>query len=336
MIHIHCLCTSDSDSDSCRMLKLYKNESAVIYLTFSVSELLESVRNVEKADIVLVDNSMEDLEELGFLVDLIALFGPELEMLLFNASSNVARLALHEQSHLARFYSGELEASLIDQFIQNRVEEREAFSALTFENTHEYPIFVLEDENSLREVLLEYLGMQGFQVQFLDSIQKLKNLRYEKKCLLLIDLQFPGLDPLQFFSKEELPENAIILGLTSMKQKEQEQRLLKMGIHAVINKPIPLAKLSNLLDRLGQLDPTNRERKASKLKKRRKKKRRARTIILSLTVAVIFTLLLGLIMQLSLVDEKKAPESGNQFPKNSYPTQEEASKAYQEYLNQRK
>jgi len=128
MIHIHCLCTSDSDSDSLRMLKLYKNESAVIYLTFSVSELLESVRNVEKADIVLVDNAIENLEGLGFLVDLIALFGPELEMLLFNASSNVARLALHEQSHLARFYSGDLESEIIDQFIQNRRNDKEALS----------------------------------------------------------------------------------------------------------------------------------------------------------------------------------------------------------------
>ena len=117
-----------------------------------------------------------------------------------------------------------------------------------------------------------------------------------------------------------------------MKQKEQEQRLLTMGIHAVISKPIPLAKLSNLLDRLGQLDPSNRERKASKLKKRRKKKRRARTIILSLTVAVLFTLLLGLIMQLSFPEDE---HGGNQNPtrqNDPFGNKEDAAKAYEEYL----
>jgi len=177
--------------------------------------------------------------------------------------------------------------------------------------------------------------MQGFQVHILNSIAELKSLQCEKKCLLLIDLQFPGLDPLHFFAREDLPENAIILGLTSMKKKEQEQRLLKLGIHAVISKPIPLTKLSNLLDRLGQLDPTNRERKASKLKKRRKKKRRARTIILSLTVAILFTLLFGLITQLSLPVEEPVKLDNSSSRGDSFGNPEDAAKSYQEYLKRK-
>lgn len=106
-------------------------------------------------------------------------------------------------------------------------------------NQSEYRILVVDDEESLREVLTIMLHREGYQVESaVDGEQALLRLRETHFDLVISDIQMPRLDGLQLLSqvKEQCPETQVLM-ITAFSSTEEAVEAMKQGAYDYIVKP---------------------------------------------------------------------------------------------------
>lgn len=107
-------------------------------------------------------------------------------------------------------------------------------------------ILVVEDTAAMREVLCDYLGLQGYECSSAsDGLQGLELLEQESFDLILTDLRLPGADGFAIIEKanEKLPLVPKII-MTGYSEMTDAIRAVKLGAYDFLRKPI--AKLDEL------------------------------------------------------------------------------------------
>lgn len=105
-------------------------------------------------------------------------------------------------------------------------------------------ILVVEDDISIRELLVELLQGEGYDViSAFNGIEGLKRLEDEKVLphLILIDLMMPGMDGYTF--REEQLKNEVWRNIPTVvmsAESNAKERMKEMNITAFLSKPVEL------------------------------------------------------------------------------------------------
>jgi diguanylate cyclase (GGDEF)-like protein len=120
-------------------------------------------------------------------------------------------------------------------------------------------ILIIEDDDAVREVIVEYLGKIGYKtLQAEDGDTGLKEFRRESPDLVLLDLRLPTIDGLEVLSKlkKEAPATPVII-VSGQGTVDDATDALKKGAWDYITKPITDMQIlnvavSNILERAKQ------------------------------------------------------------------------------------
>jgi len=94
-------------------------------------------------------------------------------------------------------------------------------------------ILIIEDDKFLRELIVQKLIKEGFEIsEAVDGEEGMKKVKEEKPDLILLDLILPGIDGFEVLARmKEDPVLAAIpvIILSNLGQKEDVERGLKLG-----------------------------------------------------------------------------------------------------------
>jgi len=127
-----------------------------------------------------------------------------------------------------------------------------------------YPVFIVEDDQSVRDALGLLLGMEGHQVTlFADAESFLKAYRPEWCGCLLIDIRMPGMDGLAL-QKKLLESGCTIPVIVMTAHGNVESSREAFRAHAVdfLEKPIDHGKLMKAIDEAFTLQAAAKNRDA--------------------------------------------------------------------------
>ena len=115
-------------------------------------------------------------------------------------------------------------------------------------------ILLAEDNDSLRELVQDYLTQNGFEVDAkADGLSAWEVLQEKDYQLVLLDVMMPGMDGFELCRRIRERENVPILFLTARVQEEDQLRGYRFGADDYIMKPfslpVLLAKCKVILER---------------------------------------------------------------------------------------
>lgn len=104
--------------------------------------------------------------------------------------------------------------------------------------TQQYKILVVDDEETIREVLRRYLEKNHYQIlEAADGYQALDLLKEEEPDLMVLDLMLPGIDGLSLTRHIRQERHIPIIMLTAKGEEGDRIRGLDMGADDYITKP---------------------------------------------------------------------------------------------------
>jgi len=124
-----------------------------------------------------------------------------------------------------------------------------------------FRILVVDDEESLREMLKEFLEGEGMLVELAqngrEALEKLRSLSLD---LILLDLRMPGMSGIEVLQeiKKEEPELPVVV-ITAYGSVDNAVETLKMGAFDFITKPFKLEELLNIISRALEVERLKRE-----------------------------------------------------------------------------
>ena len=106
-------------------------------------------------------------------------------------------------------------------------------------------ILVVDDELFVRELLLEFLSSQGYEVSLADSGEKaVKLLQAQPADVILLDLKMPGIDGIETLKQiKEIDPNALAIIMTGYPTIESSIEALRHGAYDYVVKPFKLNEL---------------------------------------------------------------------------------------------
>ncbi len=121
----------------------------------------------------------------------------------------------------------------------------------------EYRVLIVEDEELSLCVLRQFMKRQGMAVTVArNGTQALEALKEDNFDIVFMDVQMPVMDGLEtvaiirnaeaFGDKSGIP----VVAMTAGAQEEEKDNFLRAGMDACLLKPLDLAELNGLLDRL--------------------------------------------------------------------------------------
>lgn len=113
-------------------------------------------------------------------------------------------------------------------------------------------ILLVEDKDSLREMLKKALGEGGFQVEEArDGIEATQKIRMSRFLLILSDLKIPHVEGLEILrvAKEADPDNCVVY-MTAFGSVETAVEAMKMGAYDFLTKPLDIDHLLLLVKRI--------------------------------------------------------------------------------------
>jgi DNA-binding NtrC family response regulator len=123
-------------------------------------------------------------------------------------------------------------------------------------------ILVVDDELFVRELLLEFLGQNGFQVYLADSGARAAELARERSFdLCLLDLKMPEMNGLEVLSEFDENEDApLTVLMTGYPTVESAVACLRAGVFDYVIKPFKLPELLSTVQKgLKEVRRRNRE-----------------------------------------------------------------------------
>lgn len=117
------------------------------------------------------------------------------------------------------------------------------------ERAPEYKVLVVDDEPSIREVLTDFLMLEGYDVIALsDGQQAIARLERERFDAALIDLKMPGINGLEVLAKaKSLNPSPIVVMMTGYGTVESAIEAMKAGAYDYILKPFKVQEVIRLL-----------------------------------------------------------------------------------------
>jgi len=112
-------------------------------------------------------------------------------------------------------------------------------------------VLVVEDDETIRETLIEFLEEQGYEavgaVHGQDALDKLAGTR-EPPCLIVLDLMMPVMDGLAFRQQQlEDPSLQRIPVVVISAYKDLERRTSDLNVAGHLQKPLKLVDLLGLV-----------------------------------------------------------------------------------------
>lgn len=103
-------------------------------------------------------------------------------------------------------------------------------------------ILVVEDDNSIRELLVELLESEGYQVaSAVNGLEGLKQLESEHPDLILIDLMMPVMDGYSFRTEQlKNPSWSQIPTVVMSAEANAKEKMKNFQITAFLSKPVEL------------------------------------------------------------------------------------------------
>ncbi|MFP5384916.1 MAG: response regulator [Bacteriovoracia bacterium] len=113
-------------------------------------------------------------------------------------------------------------------------------------------ILVVEDDTSIRELLVELLESEGYDVgSAVNGLEGLKSLQSEKKPdLILIDLMMPVMDGYSFRTEQlKNPQWAEIPTVVMSAEANAKEKMKNFNITAFLSKPVELDTILKTVSR---------------------------------------------------------------------------------------
>ena len=112
-------------------------------------------------------------------------------------------------------------------------------------------ILVVDDELFVRELLMEFLGKQDFEVFLAESGEKaIEMTKANPPQVALIDLKMPGIDGLKTMQEiKKIAPDALAIIMTGYPTIETSIEALRSGAYDYVVKPFKLNELKNAIDR---------------------------------------------------------------------------------------
>ena len=113
-------------------------------------------------------------------------------------------------------------------------------------------ILVIDDEQSIRELLDTLLRRKGYDVVLAESGQKgLELFRRERPEVIVLDLKMPGMDGLTVLQQvRNLDPRKPVIVLTGAGTAEEEQQVRALGVTEFVEKGFSLHLLGDALKRI--------------------------------------------------------------------------------------
>ncbi|MBN1440627.1 MAG: response regulator transcription factor [Anaerolineales bacterium] len=106
-------------------------------------------------------------------------------------------------------------------------------------------ILLVDDDESLRQVISQYLTQEGYRVFAAGSgAQALRLFYAERPDAVLLDLMMPGMDGWEVCARLRELSDAPILLVTARTSQEDKLRGFRLGIDDYLSKPFSLAELA--------------------------------------------------------------------------------------------
>jgi two-component system response regulator (stage 0 sporulation protein F) len=110
-------------------------------------------------------------------------------------------------------------------------------------------ILIVDDEIWVRELLEEFLALQGYQITLAQNGEDaLKQIEQDSFDVVLLDIKMPGMGGLETLARIKALNNGIgVIMLSAFGDFDTVQKSLEMGADHFIEKPFDLDRLSNIL-----------------------------------------------------------------------------------------
>jgi DNA-binding NtrC family response regulator len=122
-------------------------------------------------------------------------------------------------------------------------------------------ILVVDDELFVRELLLEFLSTQGYEVSLADSGEKaVKLMQTQPVDVVLLDLKMPGIDGIETLKQlREIDSSALAIIMTGYPTIESSIEALRHGAYDYVIKPFKLNELKSSIEKALQEHKLNAE-----------------------------------------------------------------------------
>lgn len=123
------------------------------------------------------------------------------------------------------------------------------------------PILIVEDDNTIRVTVGNFLARQGFDVELAeDGAQALAMLKERSFSLILLDLRLPDMNGLDILASiRESDDRPLVVIMTAYPEVRTAVAALKAGAYDYINKPFDLEDLRELIGRALETHRLRRE-----------------------------------------------------------------------------
>ncbi|MBI5791304.1 MAG: sigma-54-dependent Fis family transcriptional regulator [Rhodocyclales bacterium] len=122
-------------------------------------------------------------------------------------------------------------------------------------------ILIIEDDDTLRLTLGNFLRRQGFEVDLAENGQRgLAHARERRHEIVLLDIRLPDINGLEIIAGlREIDDEVLVITMTAYPEVRTAVAALKAGAYDYINKPFDLEDLAGLIDRATETRSLRRE-----------------------------------------------------------------------------
>jgi DNA-binding response OmpR family regulator len=132
-------------------------------------------------------------------------------------------------------------------------------------------VLVVEDEEGVGDVFVDYLIELGHQPILVRSAEAaLGRLGTERPDAIILDVNLPGMSGLEFLQLGRVRDLGVpIVAVSGVATESQARECLRLGALDFVGKPVPLERLSDVLDCVAPLALERREGRAGRPERRR-------------------------------------------------------------------
>ena len=114
-------------------------------------------------------------------------------------------------------------------------------------------VLVVDDNDDSRDLLAEYLSLKGFDVTTAaDGVVAVTRAEQIHPQVVLMDLALPGIidgwEATRRIKTSPMTKDTVVIAVTAHAFPHDQQKAMHAGCHAVVTKPVDVAKLAALVE----------------------------------------------------------------------------------------